>query len=113
MQKRALKILFFFNGPTENDNYQLRNKNSDKYKHLFDPRLREKLQNLKHFIKSKTRSVDGIEVLDIGNGMCELTSVSNSPSSSGSAVVKCGNNESEQMVENIENALKDPLGINQ
>ena len=98
------------------DQYKLHNKNSDKYQHLFDPRLREKLQNLKHFTKSKTRSVDGIQILDIGDGMCELTSLSNAPSSSGSggesAVVKCGNNQSEQMVENMEKTLKDPLGIN-
>jgi hypothetical protein len=93
--------------------YKLPIANSDKYQHLFDPRIRERLQNLKHFTKSKTRSVDGVQILDLGNGECELTTVGRSAAGrpSESVTVKCGNNESEQMIENMEKALADPLGL--
>lgn len=93
--------------------YSILPANSGKYQHLFDPRLRERLQNLKHFTKSKTRSVDGIQILDLGNGECELTTVGKSATGrlSESVTVRCGNNESEQMIENMEKALADPLGL--
>lgn len=95
------------------DIYQFPDKGASKFQHLFDPRLRNRLQNLKHFTKSKTRSVDGVQVLDLGDGNCEFTTVGTSKTGrmSESVVVKCGNNESEQMVENMEKALKDPFGL--
>ena len=89
-------------------------KKKDAYQHLFDPRLREKLAQLKHFTKSKTRSVEGIEIVDLGGGICELTSLDSGSGSTGlpgSVQVKCGNNESEQMIENMEQALNDPLDL--
>jgi hypothetical protein len=93
--------------------YAFPERGSEKFQHLFDPRPRERLQNLKHFTKSKTRSIDGIQILDLGNGRCELTFVGSSKRGlpSESVEVKCGNNESEQMVENMEKALADPLGL--
>lgn len=97
----------------ESSNYTISSAKAEKYQHLFDPRLRERLQNLKHFTKSKTRSIGDTQILDLGNGQCEYTWVSSSRTGppSVSVQVKCGNNESEQMIENMEKALADPLGL--
>ena len=95
--------------------YEFVDPGSAQYQHLFDPRLREKLKSVKHFSKSKNRSVDGIEISDMGDGTCMLTSLSSQQSGNsagpGWVVVKCGNNESEQMIENMEKSLSDPLGL--
>ncbi len=93
-----------------NDTYELHNKNSDKYKDVFDPKLRKKLQALPPQVKKKPKIQYlgvGITLEDIGNGMCIYGDALHKTGRK----VKCGLDQGEQMMLNVEQALADPLGI--
>jgi hypothetical protein len=98
------------NIPYLNEAYELPNKKSERYKNVFDPKLRKKLQELPPVVKAKPKIQYlgvGITLEDIGNGKCIYGDAFHKAGS----IVKCGPNEGERMMQNVERALEDPLGL--
>lgn len=90
--------------------YEFPNKKAGRYKDVFDPKLRKKLEDLriKTIPKPKIQYLGvGVTLEDIGNGKCIY---GNAFTGEGS-VVKCGPDEGERMMLNVERALDDPLGL--
>jgi hypothetical protein len=90
--------------------YEFPNKKAGRYKDVFDPKIRKKLENLsvKIMPKPKIQYLGvGITLEDIGNGKCIY---GNAFTGEGS-VVKCGPDEGERMMLNVERSLDDPLGL--
>ncbi|GGY68265.1 hypothetical protein GCM10011613_10590 [Cellvibrio zantedeschiae] len=94
------------------ETYEFPTKKSGRYKDVFNPELRKKLQDLpeRKVVKPKIQYLGvGITLEDIGNGMCLY----------GDAFlktgykVKCGPDQGEQMMINMEHALADPLHLNE
>jgi hypothetical protein len=90
--------------------YEFPNKKAGRYKDVFDPKLRKKLVELpiKTIPKPKIQYLGvGITLEDIGNGKCIY---GNAFTGEGN-IVKCGPDEGERMMLNVERALDDPLGL--
>lgn len=90
--------------------YAFPNKKAGRYKDVFDPKLRKKLEDLpiKVIPKPKIQYLGvGITLEDIGNGKCIY---GNAFTGEGN-IVKCGPDEGESMMLNVERALDDPLGL--
>lgn len=91
--------------------YEFPSKKAGRYKDVFDPRLRKKLEDLpvKTIPKPKIQYLGvGITLEDIGDGKC----IYGNAFSGEGRTVKCGPNEGERMMLNIERDLDDPLGLN-
>lgn len=92
------------------NHYEFPNKKAGRYKDVFDPKLRKKLLDLpiKAMPKPKIQYQGvGITLEDIGNGKC----IYGDAFSGGGRIVKCGPDEGERMMLNVERALDDPLGL--
>jgi hypothetical protein len=90
--------------------YEFPSKKDNLYKDVFHPELRKKLQNLLPSIKHKPKIQHlgvGITLEDIGNGKCIYGDAFHKDG----RIVKCGPDQGEQMMENVEKALADPLGL--
>lgn len=96
--------------PDYNNTFELPNKNSNKYKDVFDPKLRKRLQDLPSpkKVKPKIEYLGvGITLEHLGNGKCLYGDAFHKTGN----VVKCGLDEGVQMMLNVERALDDPLGL--
>jgi hypothetical protein len=90
--------------------YEFPNKKAGRYKDVFDPKLRKKLEELpiKSMPKPKIQYLGvGITLEDIGDGKC----IYGDAFAGGGSIVKCGPDEGERMMLNVERALDDPLGL--
>ena len=90
--------------------YEFPNKKAGRYKDVFDPKLRKKLEDLpiKTMAKPKIQYLGvGITLEDIGNGKC----IYGNAFTGEGRIVKCGPDEGERMMLNVERALDDPLGL--
>lgn len=92
--------------------YELPTKKSGRYKDVFNPELRKKLQDLpeRKIAKPKIQYLGvGITLEDIGDGMC----LYGDAFAKTGQKVKCGPDQGEQMMLNVEHALADPLHLNE
>ncbi len=90
--------------------YEFPNKKAGRYKDVFDPKLRKRLEDLpiKIIPKPKIQYLGvGITLEDIGNGKCIYGDAFHKTGN----IVKCGPDEGERMMLNVERALDDPLGL--
>ena len=90
--------------------YEFPNKKAERYKDVFDPKLRKTLEDLpiKTMPKPKIQYLGvGITLEDIGNGKC----IYGNAFAGEGRIVKCGPDEGERMMLNVERALVDPLGL--
>lgn len=95
---------------SDNTSYKLANKKAEQYRDIFDPRLREKLENLPLRVSKKLKIQHlgvGVTLEDIGGGLCIYGDALRKEGRK----VKCGPDEGELMMQNVEKALADPLGI--
>lgn len=92
------------------DTYEFPHKKSDRYNDVFNPELRKRLQELtgRKMPKPKIQYIGvGITLEDIGDGKC----IYGDAFHKSGAVVKCGPDQGEIMMENVEKSLADPLGL--